>query len=230
MIKNKIQKNIKKALKEMGFVEDEIPLEHPSNQSFGDFSSSIALKLTKKFHKNPLQIAEEIKKHFPKDDTIEKIEIIKPGFINFWLAKKYLTDVASSFAQEKFDFPPHHLGPNKKIMIEFAHPNTHKLFHIGHLRNISIGESLVRIFEVVGNKIIRSNYQGDIGLHIAKCLWYIKHKISEKELDKIRKKSLHERMLFLGKAYSQGQIAFDDENLKKKIIEVNGMVYKKQGD
>src|SRR3990167_8854933 len=231
MIKNKIQKNIKKALKEMGFVEDEIPLEHPSNQSFGDFSSSIALKLTKKFHKNPLQIAEEIKKHFPKDDTIEKIEIIKPGFINFWLAKKYLTDVASSFAQEKFDFPPHHLGPNKKIMIEFAHPNTHKLFHIGHLRNISIGESLIRILEESGNKMIRSNYKGDVGLHIAKTLWYVKNKMSEAELEDVRKKPLHDRMVFLGKAYAKGQVAYDaDEESKKKIIEINGMIYKKQGD
>lgn len=231
MIKNKIQRNIKLALKKMNLGEGEILIEHPANQNFGDYSSSIALKLTKKLKKNPLLIAEEIKKHFLKDDAIEKIEIIKPGFINFWLSKKYLIGVASNFASGKFDFSPHYIGPNKKIMIEFAHPNTHKLFHIGHLRNISIGESLIRILEESGNKMIRSNYQGDVGLHIAKTLWYVKNKMSEEELKDVRKKPLHDRMVFLGKAYAQGQIAYDaDEESKKEIIEINGMIYKKLGE
>src|SRR3989344_3843917 len=230
MVKARILNDLKFALKKIGVGEKDVSLERPANPAFGDYATSVALKLTKAFKKSPLQIAEEIKNYLPKDDFVEKVEVIKPGFINFWISPNYYISQLDNYTKGKFSYPDYQLGKNKKIMIEFAHPNTHKLFHIGHLRNISIGESLVRIFEVVGNKIIRSNYQGDIGLHIAKCLWYIKHKISEKELDKIRKKSLHERMLFLGKAYSQGQIAFDDENLKKKIIEVNGMVYKKQGD
>ena len=53
-------------------------------------------------------------------------------------------------------------------MVEFAHPNTLKLVHIGHMRNLSTGEAVVRLLEATGNKVVRSNYQGDVGLHIAK--------------------------------------------------------------
>src|SRR3990167_3559311 len=173
MLKDKLLKNLTAALKKIGIEGVEINLEHPANPDFGDYATSIALKLAKTLKKNPFQIAEDIKKNFPKDNLIEKIEVIKPGFINFWINTNYFLDSSRKIIEEKFDFPEFHLGKNKKIMVEFAHPNTHKLFHIGHLRNISIGESLVRILEAVGNKIIRTNYQGDVGLHIAKCLYKV---------------------------------------------------------
>ncbi|MBI2641894.1 arginine--tRNA ligase [Candidatus Roizmanbacteria bacterium] len=231
MIKDKLADHLKTSLKKIDVTEKEINLDHPQNPRFGDFTTNISLRLGKKLGKKPLEIANQIVSHFTKNQAIEKVEIVKPGFINFWLSDKYLTSILTNSAISKFDFPSHHLGSNKKIMIEFAHPNTHKLFHIGHLRNISIGESLVRIFEAVENKVIRSNYQGEVGLHIAKCLWYIKYKISEKELTEIRKKSLQERMSFLGKAYAKGQVAYDeDEKAKKEIIEINGMIYKQSGD
>src|SRR3989344_2253801 len=230
MVKDKLLENLKTALKKIG-VEEEVSLEHPANSNFGDYATSIALKLAKTLKKNPLQIAQEIKKNFPKDDLVEKVEVMKPGFINFWINSNYFLDFAREVTEGKFDIPEFYLGKNKKIMIEFAHPNTHKLFHIGHLRNISIGESLVRVFEAVGSKVVRSNYQGDVGLHIAKCIWFIKYKSSEKELNEIRKKSLQEKMTYLGKAYSAGQVAYDkNEKLKKEIIEINGMIYKQRGD
>lgn len=231
MIHDKILSNLKVALKKIG-VEDETPnLEHPANSAFGDYATSIALKLTKTLKKNPLQIAQLIVDNLPKSTEISKIEIIKPGFINFWINDSLSVSTLEKLSQGNFSIPAYHLGKNKKIMVEFAHPNTHKLFHIGHLRNISIGESLVRILEAVGNKVIRSNYQGDIGLHIAKTIWHIKHKTTDKELDKIRKSPLHDRMVFLGKAYSAGQIAYDaDAKTKQEIIEINGMVYGQHGD
>ena len=180
MIKDKLLTNLRTALEKIRVEEKEVSLEYPSNPDYGDFATSIALKLAKTLKKNPLQIAEDIKKNFPKDDLVEKVEVIKPGFINFWINSNYFLDFARKTTEGTFDFPEYHLGKNKKLMIEFAHPNTHKLFHIGHLRNISIGESLVRIFEAVGNKVIRSNYQGDVGLHIAKTLWSMKNQTSEK--------------------------------------------------
>lgn len=231
MIKDKLLKNLKSALAKIGVSDQDINLERPSGSVFGDYSTSIALKLTKTLKKNPMQIAQMIIASLPKSADLIKVEIAKPGFINFWLSDSQPISSLERFSQGKFSFPVYHLGKNKKIMIEFAHPNTHKIFHIGHLRNISIGESLVRILEATGNKVIRSNYQGDIGLHIAKCVWYIKNKTSEKELNKIRQLPLHERMVFLGKAYSTGQIAYDsDEKNKQEIITINGMIYKQHGD
>lgn len=231
MIKEVILDNLKKALDKIGAKNVEITLDRPTNSAYGDFATSIALKLTKELKKNPLVIAAEIVKNFPKSSEIKKVEVIKPGFINFWINDTQSTSTLEKLAQGQFTYPVYYLGKNKKLMIEFAHPNTHKIFHIGHLRNISTGESLVRIFEAVGNKVIRSNYQGDIGLHIAKCLWSIKYKTTKKELDEIRKSPIRTRISFLGKAYSAGQVAYDESaESKKQIIEINGMVYKKQGD
>ena len=152
----------------------------------------------------------------------------KPKLIIFGDARRDFVAEAvedfTKFAEGRFSFVPFHLGKNKKIMVEFAHPNTHKLFHIGHLRNISIGESLVRILETTGNNIVRSNYQGDVGLHIAKCLWFIKH--NEKQYEKLKKRSINLKIAFLGEAYSKGQAAYDeDEYAKKEIIEINRMIY-----
>jgi arginyl-tRNA synthetase len=113
-------------------------------------------------------------KHIEKKGIIRDVKVIKPGFINLWIDPAAFVTAAEDLANGKFTVEPAHLGPEKKVMVEFAHPNTHKLFHIGHLRNIATGESVVRLLEAAGNKVIRSNYQGDVGLHIAKTLYSIR--------------------------------------------------------
>jgi len=222
MIKDEILKNLQVSLQKLN-IKDTVVLEKPANPDFGDYSTSIALKLTKLLKKNPTEIAQEIADNLPKNTNIKKVEIIKPGFINFWINNDFLVkNISSLLKNEQIDYPKHHLGKNKKIMVEFAHPNTHKLFHIGHLRNISTGESIVRILEAVGNKVIRSNYEGDVGLHIAKCLFGIKN--SKTDIKKL--KTLQEKIEFIGKMYSSGTKAYeDDEKSKQEIIKINKMIY-----
>jgi len=222
MIINILKKYISETLIKIGFEKIDPDFRTPSKAVFGDYSTSIALKLSKILKNNPLKIANDIKNGFPKNSLIEKIEVVKPGFINFWIDKKYLVDYAQKLTGQTFGFPTYHLGKNKKIMVEFAHPNTHKLFHIGHLRNISTGESLVRIFEAVGNRVIRTNYQGDVGLHIAKCLYGIKH--SKTDYGKIG--SLKEKIEYIGKMYTAGTVAYEtDESGKNEILKINKMIY-----
>ncbi|MGB9883471.1 MAG: arginine--tRNA ligase [Microgenomates group bacterium] len=223
MIKEKIAEKLYDFLKENDLEEKvESELDIPSNINFGDYSTSLALKLTKFFKKNPLEIAQKIKDYFEKTDFLEKIEVLSPGFINFFLKKEQLIKKITKFTRNEFEFFHYHLGPNKKIMIEFAHPNTHKLFHIGHLRNISTGEALVRIFEALGNQVIRANYQGDIGLHIAKCLYAIK----KKNFDLNQFKTLEEKITFIGKMYTEGTKAYEENaTAKKEIIKINQQIY-----
>jgi len=222
MIKNQILINLKLALEKMGVDDVEPEIDYPANSDFGDYSTSIALKLSKVLKKNPLAIAEEISKKFPRNNFIEKVEIVKPGFINFWVSNVRLINQLTKTTQDNFTFPEFHLGKNKKVMVEFAHPNTHKLFHIGHLRNISTGESIVRILETVGNKVVRSNYQGDVGLHIAKCLYGLKSSKFKVQSSK----SLKERIELIGKAYTEGTRAYEENpKAKEKIIKINKMIY-----
>lgn len=68
----------------------------------------------------------------------------------------------------------------RRVMIEYSQPNTHKAFHVGHMRNVALGDALVRIFEYNGHPVIAANYIGDVGTHIARCLWYYqRHRTEE---------------------------------------------------
>ena len=69
---------------------------------------------------------------------------------------------------------------NKTVMVEYSQPNTHKSFHVGHLRNVILGGSVCRILEFAGYDVIRANYLGDIGLHVVKWMWnYLKNHSGE---------------------------------------------------
>lgn len=202
-----------------------VQLSTPQLQ-FGDFSTNIALILAKVAKRNPMEVAEQIKKDIVLDENIENIQVLKPGFINIWLSKKALIAPLEQAVNGAFSIPSFHFGSEKKVMVEFAHPNTHKLFHIGHLRNISTGESVVRLLTAVGNKVIRTNYQGDVGLHIAKCLWGVQQMIKKNGEEMFDALSLSDKIKLIGKAYSEGQTAYEaDEKAKAEIIEINKEVY-----
>jgi len=226
MIEEKIKGLLKHAVSGVyAELDFEVQLSIPQLQ-FGDYSSNIALILAKKLKRNPMELAEQIRSLMQKDEIIQDIQVLKPGFINVWLSEKILIGPAEQAAKEEFIIPPFSYGKERKVMVEFAHPNTHKLFHIGHLRNIATGESVARMLGAVGNTVVRTNYQGDVGLHIAKCLWGIQQmmKIDGKKM--FETLSLDEKIKLIGKAYSQGQTAYDaDEKSKEEIIEINKQIY-----
>ena len=187
---------------------------------------------------------------------IEKIEVVPPGFINFHLAASALSRQLHKVLEDKEGFGTKRLSvvsdkllveknPCQRIMVEFAHPNTHKAFHIGHLRNISTGESIVRLLESQGHEVIRVNYQGDVGMHIAKCLFGILHNnsslpsltkggripsLSKKGLggviETLKNKSVHEKVDYLGKMYAAGSQAFEEsEEALDTIKDINYLIY-----
>jgi len=86
--------------------------------------------------------------------------------------------------KEKDKFGKTDLLKKEKIMIEFSQANTHKAFHVGHIRGTSLGESMARIMEFCGSKVIRANYEGDTGMHVAKWIWCYKKYHSKEKLRK----------------------------------------------
>lgn len=231
-IKDQLIQSLKSIIKDLGG-DFEPAVDPPAIMKHGDFTTNAAMVLAKKLKRNPVEIAEELKKNFPFSNfhfpfrdknvsIIEKIEIIKPGFINFWLSKEYLLSELDKVIKDdnlnsKFK--------NSKFMVEFAHPNTHKALHIGHIRNISTGEALVRLLEVLGVKVIRANYQGDVGMHIAKAMYALLDVSPYKEqIDNLT--GVRERVTFLGKAYAAGSQAYEsDEKAKQKIHDYNYLIY-----
>lgn len=229
MIADRLKSIFVKAIKPLkrDIRANDITLEHPQNLDHGDYATNIALKLTKELKQNPMQIAQNIINTIDNSTIIDTVSVAKPGFINIRISSAVLIEELQKQATNKFDIPPYHLGKERKIMIEFAHPNTLKLFHIGHLRNITTGESIVRILQATGNDIIRANYQGDVGLHIAKTLWKIKQTIDTPEYKIMKDAPIVKRIDYIGKMYAAGNKAYEeDEDAKKQIIEINKQIFR----
>ncbi|PIT93499.1 arginine--tRNA ligase [Candidatus Falkowbacteria bacterium CG10_big_fil_rev_8_21_14_0_10_43_11] len=216
-IKQNIINKINKAAGEK--IASEQDLTMPPNPEMGDFSF-VCFDLAKNVKTNPAQVAQELAAKIKPCQTVKEVKAIGP-YLNFTIQPKRLAEVLNEVDSEYGGIKS---GRGRKLMVEFAHPNTHKAFHIGHLRNIITGEALCRILGNAGYKIIRANYQGDVGLHIAKCLWGITQ--TQSELAKAAKQSLDERAAFLGKAYAFGSKNYEEnEKAKAEIIEINKKIY-----
>jgi arginyl-tRNA synthetase len=187
--------------------EDLIHLEHPDLEEHGDYSTNIALVL-----KGGRKLAEEIAVKIV-DDRIEKVEVAGPGFINIKLNQRYLLQ-----AQDLVLTPL--TKTNKKIMFEYGQPNTHKLPHIAHLFSYMFGESMSRILESAGHTVRRVNYQGDVGLHVAKCLWAFK------KTSPVIPTNLKDKVSLLQKMYQEGSKSYEeDSDAKSQIHVINKQIY-----
>lgn len=218
-IKLDIIKQINKALgKELVQASDLV--YPPSWSDFGDISFNCFF-LMKKFSKPADKIAENIVSKIVISSIIIKIEAAGP-WVNFILDKEKLAeDVLKEIGKQKDGYGENNELKGKNIMVEFAHPNPFKSFHIGHLRNIFLGESIVRILETEGAKVIRTNYQGDVGMHIAKCLWAFQ-KVAKSKYPKTADK----KVALLGKCYSKGAAAYEkNKKAQAEIVEINKKIY-----
>ena len=116
------------------------------------------------------EIASGLAEYLGRPDGFNRVEAVK-GYLNLYFSSSdYSKRVVDQVLQSGPDFgrnPP--LG--KTVMVEFSNPNTHKAFHVGHLRSAILGESLARILDFAGYEVVRANYVGDMGLHVIKWLW-----------------------------------------------------------
>jgi len=102
----------------------------------------------------------------------------------------------------------------EKVMIEYAQPNTHKEFHVGHLRNVCLGQAVVNLARAAGYEVVPVSYMGDIGAHVAKCLWCLKKYHADDDVPENRGK-------YLGQIYAEATRRVDeDESLKEEIAAV----------
>lgn len=179
-----------------GFVLPEVRVDYPKDGQFGEYTSNVALVLAKPAGKSPLQIAELLQGKLTGEE-FEKIDVAKPGYLNFYLAPSYFQGIIAAVLAGKY-LEGLAVSDNEKVMVEYSQPNTHKEFHIGHLRNVFIGNTLVNVLRKTGDDVIAANYIGDTGTHIAKCLWGLVTFYKDEDLDAIPNKAE-----FLGKVYSE---------------------------
>lgn len=227
-MKLQIANNIKIALSALNIQNEEVTVDPPQNPSFGDYTSNIALKLAKKYNKNPVWLADNIIANLPKEAWLEKAEVMKPGFINFWISKQFHLEELQKIIESDDIFFQSSMYVGKKMMFEYTDPNPFKEFHIGHLYSNAVGESLARIASFLGATVKRANYYGDVGMHVAKSLWGMKKKMADEKatLKDLEKKTLKERVQFLGQSYAIGAQAYEgDEKAKEEMKDINYAVF-----
>ncbi|MDP6387945.1 MAG: arginine--tRNA ligase [Candidatus Pacebacteria bacterium] len=211
MIAEILKKAIKDAVSAMSLETGEIHLEYPADLAYGDYSTNVAMVLAKKAQKTPKELAQEIIRYIVqnKPDHVEKVEVAGAGFINFYLSQDFFTESINEILKEREKWGSNNLLKNQKTIVEYTDPNPFKEFHIGHLMSNAVGESISRIVELSGAEVKKANYQGDVGLHVAKAI-FGKQKNSE---------------MTWGKAYTYGVQNY--EKNKKEINKINKKIYEK---
>jgi arginyl-tRNA synthetase len=224
-MEQKIKNLIKDALKNLDMEVSNIILEHPEDLKNGDYSTNIALACAKEIKTNPQELAEKIVTEILRlnlDKYIEKVEVAGAGFINFYLSRKFFAGKVEEILNQGEKVGKNEFLSSQKIMMEYTDPNPFKPFHIGHLMTNAIGESIARILEHSGAAVSRANYQGDIGLHVAKAIYGLLK--DEKLQDQSGSNAL--QAANIGQAYSEGAGVYEtDEKAKKEIDEINKKLY-----
>jgi arginyl-tRNA synthetase len=213
-----LQLTIKKWIADTLSIVDDVVLEYPGDVSHGDFATNIALVYAKQYGKNPRELAGEFveKLNAEKLPEIALIEVAGPGFINFKLTPEVFGNVVEKIIAVGKTFGNHTRLSGQRVVIDYTQPNPFKEFHIGHLMNNIIGESVSRLFEAHGTEVVRATYHGDVGLHVAMAIWGLQSMEVGTEM------TAHT----LGKAYATGARLFkESEEVKKEIIALNKVIY-----
>lgn len=171
-LKQKIQQVVSK---KYDLTDFDFQITYPPQLEMGDYSCNVAMILAKILKKSPLAIGQEIANSVSFSE-IEKIEVIKPGFLNFYLSEKFLQDNLKEILKEKEKFGSSKIGKGKKIVIDYSAPNVAKNMHAGHLRSTIIGDALARLFEFLGYLVISDNHVGDWGTQYGILLYQYKNK------------------------------------------------------
>lgn len=210
-VKQQILKELKSSLGKT-YVPSVDDLETPRDTKLGDLAFP-CFELAKGMGKNPAEIATELAAKIGPKDYIKKIEAKGP-YLNFFLDEHTFGEALLkeiSVAKEKYGFST--VGADKKVMIEYAQPNTHKEIHVGHLRNFVLGNALVKIMRAVGYEIIATSYINDLGSHVAKCLWAIESKHEDEDVE--------DKDALLAEAYVEATEAAENNNqVKEQISEI----------
>jgi len=174
-------------------------------EEFGHYQCNSALQLAKTLKMSPRVVAQKIIDHLEGREIFSKIEIAGPGFINCALSADYLSKELTKQLHDPFLGAPRP-SHKKKIIVEFSSPNVAKELHVGHIRSTIIGDCLARLFEFLGQDVLRLNHIGDWGTQFGMLIAYMKEK-------KCKATDLEELMQWYRAAKKQFD---DDADFKKR--------------
>lgn len=239
-----IQAKLQELVEELFGVQVAVQVAVAPEESGADYATNIAMQLAGRLKVEgifkedgtpytPRDVAMKIVEAF--SDLPFDIQIAGPGFLNFISQDEYfkqkLTDISGDF-EKNISLDDY---KNQTVVCEFSDPNPFKVLHVGHLYTSMMGDSISRLVEFAGGKVIRANFGGDVGLHVAKTLWAMQKQgisardISAKDLDGngfVSSAEIAKRVEVIAKNYVEGTKAYeDDEQAKAEITELNKAIY-----
>jgi arginyl-tRNA synthetase len=141
----------------------EIVIERPQNPEHGDYASSLPLKIAKAARMEPMAIANSLAKLLTETKEIEKITVAAPGFINFTLTDKWLTEQVAEILREGANYGNLTIGKGTKVQIEFVSVNPTGPIHVGHGRGAVLGSTLANVLKAAGYTVEKEYYVNDAG-------------------------------------------------------------------
>ncbi len=236
-----IKNKLKSVIKEIFGIDFDAEVTAAPAGVEADYSSNVAMKLAKVLHKSPMEIAQLIETeinasqsrlfepavagltHFEPVVTgsghdfkaFISVSVSAPGFLNFILPDEYYVKKIEDFSADFDKNISSDEYSGKTVICEFSDPNPFKVLHVGHLYTSMVGDAISRLFEYAGAKVIRANFGGDVGLHVAKTMY----SLMQKNMQDLTIEDI-------AKCYVEGTRAYDeDEIVKAEITKLNKKIY-----
>ncbi|OGC55314.1 arginine--tRNA ligase [candidate division WWE3 bacterium RIFCSPHIGHO2_01_FULL_48_15] len=206
--KSEIEAAIKQAVSKLYGLDLDPSVEHPKDERFGDYATSVALSIGQQTDADPVEIAHQLAQTIANYQLpiIKSAEVAEPGFINFWLKEEMLikevslingvkprrsdktSEVGVPAGASGDRYGSSEVGKGRTVVLDYSAPNVAKRFGIGHLRSTVIGQALYNLGKFHGFKVIGDNHLGDWGTQFGALLAQIrksKSKIRDLTVDKL---------------------------------------------
>lgn len=170
---DEIRQKLSQVVERLFDVKTEVTVTVAPETTGADYASNIAMQLAKLVHKNPMVIAEMLKAELSEESLGFVVSIAAPGFLNFTLDDEIMIDQAKRLAEHLVEEARADDYDGKNVVAEFSDPNPFKVLHVGHLYTSIVGDSISRLLEFAGAKVVRANFGGDVGLHVAKTIYML---------------------------------------------------------
>ncbi len=208
----KLEKILKDAFIKCNYNIENVRVIKSNRPDLCDYQCDDVFKLTKEYHKSPIEIGEEVVNYINSttNDYLDKIEFAKPGFINIKVSNKLINECLRNMISDI----TYGIDRTKQetYVMDFGGANVAKPLHVGHMRTILVGESVSRILKFMGNKVISDVHLGDFGLQIGEVIYAIIN--DGKSIDEIDIK-------YLDEAYPRmSRLIKEDEALKEKCASI----------
>lgn len=197
----------------------DVKVTRPDPQ-FGDYATSVAMQLARPLGKNPRDIATELAEALRATGDFSEVTIAGPGFINIRLSDVGLLNLIHR--------KPEQVYADQNIVFEYSCPNAFKELHTGHLYQTVFGDTASRLMLAGGANLQRTSFGGDVGLHVAKCLWGMVAELGGEYPEKLETvdDDPFARSRWISSCYVRGAKAYeDDATVKAEIDELNKTIY-----